>query len=331
MTTVAVAHEASRPTLSVRASMRAEVLAGLRRRQKELPPKLFYDERGSQLFDQICELEEYYPTRTELAITRAFTHEIAALVGPNCLLVEYGSGSSLKTRILLDRLVAPAAYVPIDISREHLLASAGRIAAAYPGLEVLPVAADYTADFTLPAPRRSPARVVTYFPGSTIGNLHPHEAVRLLGQIAVQVGVGGGLLIGVDLQKDRATLERAYDDAAGVTAAFNLNLLARLNRELGADFQLEQFQHRAVYNEQLHRIEMHLVSLRPQLAHVGDVQFAFAQGEHILTECSYKYTLAGFATLARRAGFTVRRAWTDAAGRFSVQYLTKEKPSQATA
>jgi dimethylhistidine N-methyltransferase len=286
-----------------RASIRDEVLGGLRRRPKELPPKLFYDERGSQLFDQICELEEYYPTRTEMAIMQAHAHEMAALVGPDSLLIEYGSGSSLKTRLLLDCLAAPAGYVPIDISREHLLRSAERLAAAYPAIEILPVWADYTAGLTLPRPARRVARAVAYFPGSTIGNCHPHEAVRLLRQIAELVGPGGGLLIGVDLQKDRATLERAYDDRAGVTAAFNLNMLARINRELGADFRLDQFRHRALYNEQVDRIEMHLISQRSQLVDVDGVSIAFDAGESILTECSYKYSVAAFGALAHAGGF----------------------------
>lgn len=198
-----------------------------------LPPKLFYDERGSQLFDQICELHEYYPTRTEMAIMSAHADEMATLIGPDSLLVEYGSGSSLKTRILLDHLVAPCGYMPIDISREHLLRSAERLAAAYPDIEILPVWADYTAGLTLPRPARKMARAVAYFLSSTIGNCHPHEVVRLLRQIAELVGPGGGLLIGVNLQKDRATLERAYNDREGVTAAFNLNMLVRINRELG--------------------------------------------------------------------------------------------------
>ncbi|HEU5102881.1 MAG TPA: L-histidine N(alpha)-methyltransferase [Roseiflexaceae bacterium] len=303
------------------ASIRDEVLDGLRRTPKELPPKLFYDERGSQLFDQICELHEYYPTRTEVAIMQAHAHEMAALIGPDSLLVEYGSGSSLKTRILLDHLVAPGGYVPIDISREHLLRSAERLAAAYPDIEILPVWADYTAGLTLPHPARRVARAVAYFPGSTIGNCHPHEAVQLLRQIAELVGPGGGLLIGVDLQKDRATLERAYNDRAGVTAAFNLNMLARINRELGVTFRLEQFRHRALYNEQFQRIEMHLVSQRRQVVDIDGLTIAFEAGESILTECSYKYSLESFGALARVGGFEITHVWTDPQRLFSVQYL----------
>jgi len=301
--------------------IRGEVLRGLRRQSKELPPKLFYDERGSQLFDQICELEEYYPTRTEMAIMRAHALDMAMLIGPDCLLVEYGSGSSLKTHILLDHLIAPSGYVPVDISREHLLRSAERLALSYPGIEILPLWADYTAGFALPRPARPQARAVAYFPGSTIGNCHPHEAVRLLRQIAGLVGPGGGLLIGVDLRKDRATLELAYNDRAGVTAAFNLNMLARINRELGANFQLDQFRHRALYNEQSDRIEMHLVSQRGQLVDVGGVSIAFGAGESILTECSYKYSVESFGALARVGGFEITHVWTDPRRLFSVQYL----------
>ncbi|HVF11165.1 MAG TPA: L-histidine N(alpha)-methyltransferase, partial [Abditibacteriaceae bacterium] len=238
---------------------REEVLHGLQQPQKELPCKYFYDERGSHLFDQICRLEEYYPTRTELAIMQEHAGAMAQLLGRGCLLIEYGSGSSLKTRVLLDHLAAPAAYVPIDISRAHLMRSAGRLAAAYPGLKVLPVCADYTTDFTLPTCHRPIARKAVYFPGSTIGNFDPTQAQNFLCHIAEICGVGGGLLIGIDLKKDACILEPAYNDARGVTAAFNLNLLRRINRELGADFQLDRFQHYAFYNEELGRIEMHLV------------------------------------------------------------------------
>jgi L-histidine N-alpha-methyltransferase len=307
---------------SQQASIRGEVLGGLTREPKELPPKLFYDARGSQLFDQICELEEYYPTRTELAIMRAHATEMATLIGPDGLLVEYGSGSSLKTRILLDHLVAPAGYVPVDISCEHLLRSADSLAADYPHVQVVPVWADYTAGFTLPRPEQRPARAVVYFPGSTIGNCHPIEAVQLLRQIAQLVGPGGGLLIGVDLQKDRATLELAYNDRAGVTAVFNLNMLARINRELGADFQLDLFHHIARYNDHFARIEMHLVSQCAQTVDIGGVPIAFSEGERILTECSYKYTVESFGALARVGGFEITHVWTDPRRLFSVQYLT---------
>lgn len=303
-------------------SIRDEVLRGLSLPQKELPPKLFYDEQGSRLFDQITELEEYYPTRTELAITRTYAGEMAELIGSDSLLVEYGSGSSVKTRILLDHLPDLACYMPVDISEAHLHSSAAALAAVYPHLNIRPVCADYTAPFLLPALSPAPRRTVVYFPGSTIGNLHDDEAVRLLRQMAGLVGADGGLLIGADLQKDRGVLERAYNDAAGVTAAFNLNILARLNRELGATFRLAHFEHRAFYNEAHHRIEMHLVSTQAQTVLVDGMLIHFAAGETIHTECSYKYSLESFAAMAAQAGLRVCQVWTDPQAWFSVQYLT---------
>jgi dimethylhistidine N-methyltransferase len=301
--------------------MRAEVLAGLRRRRKRLPCKYFYDARGSLLFDQICELDEYYLTRTELAIMHAHAGEMAAAIGGSALLIEYGSGSSTKTRVLLDHLREPAAYVPIDISGEHLRLSAGSLAAAYPGLDVLPVCADYTTRFHLPEPDEQPARRIVYFPGSTIGNFEPADALAFLRGIARVCGPGGGLLIGVDLKKDPAVLHAAYNDARRVTAAFNLNLLARLNRELGADFDLSAFAHYAFYNPRRGRIEMHLLSQRRQEVNLGGETIEFAEGESVFTESSYKYTPADFAALAREAGFTAQQVWTDRDHRFSVQYL----------
>jgi L-histidine Nalpha-methyltransferase len=302
-------------------SFRDEVVAGLRKPRKELPSKFFYDEEGSRLFEAITELEEYYPTRTELGIMRAHAGDMAALLGPDALLVEYGSGSSLKTRILLDHLRRPAAYVPLDISGAHLAQSAAALAAAYPDLEVLPVCADYTATFALPAPTRPAARTVVYFPGSTIGNFDPGPARRFLEHVAEVAGPGGGLLIGVDLRKDPVRLHAAYNDARGVTAAFNLNLLARVNRELEGDFALAAFRHYAFYNPTDRRIEMHLVSLREQRARVGDEEFAFSVGESIWTESSYKYSLDDFARLAEATGWAVERVWTDREALFSVQYL----------
>jgi len=297
------------------------VWAGLGGARKTLPCKYLYDARGSQLFERICELAEYYPTRTELAIMEAHAGEMARRLGPRCLLVEYGSGSSRKTRLLLDRLEAPAGYVPIDISRDALAASVRALAEAYPDLEVLPVCADYTEPIELPVPSRPAARRGVYFPGSTIGNFSPAEAQRFLARMARVAGRGGAILIGVDLRKDRRTLERAYDDASGVTAAFNLNLLSRLNRELGADFDPGRFAHRAVWNEAAGRVEMHLVSRTRQSVSVAGRRFAFAAGESIHTENSYKYTLEQFARLAAGAGLTVERVWTDPRERFSVQYL----------
>jgi dimethylhistidine N-methyltransferase len=298
----------------------ADLLEGLSRPQKSIPCKYFYDARGSALFDRICELEEYYPTRTEVAILRRCAPELAAAVGPRCALVEYGSGSSTKTRLLLDHLADPAAYVPVDISRAHLLRAARALALRYPRLRVLPVCVDFTRPFSLPRVARA-ARRAAFFPGSTIGNFAPAEARKFLAQVAEQCAPGGALVIGVDLVKPRAILERAYDDAGGVTAQFNRNLLRRANRELGADFALDQFAHRALWNAAEARIEMHLVSRRAQVVRVAGRRIPFARGETIHTENSYKYELGRFAALARSAGFEVERAFTDPEGLFSVQCL----------
>jgi len=303
-------------------SLRDEVLQGLRTPRKELPAKLFYDEHGSQLFDQICDLEEYYLTRAEIAIMREHAGEIAALIGERCLLVEYGSGSSKKTRILLDHLRDPAAYIAIDISKEHLIRSASGLAGSYPGLEVIAVRADYTTACELPSIHRPAATKVAFFPGSTIGNFYPREAVSFMKRIAELVEPGGGLLIGVDVKKDPAILNLAYNDRAGVTAEFNLNMLARINREFHADFRIDRFAHRAFYNAGQGRIEMHLVSRVEQTVRVDGTAFRFEQGESILTEISCKYAVEEFASLAAQAGFTVRQVWMDDRRHFSVQYLT---------
>ena len=300
---------------------RADVLRGLAAAAKEIPCKYFYDEAGSTLFDRICELDEYYPTRTELAIVHQHAGEIAALAGPASLLVEYGSGSSVKSRLLLDRLEVPAAYVPIDISREHLQNSAAALARDYPHLEVLPVCADFTRPLELPATARRPRRRVIYFPGSTIGNFTPEQAVPLLQRAARLGGTGSGMLLGVDLKKDPQILHAAYNDRHGVTAAFNLNLLVRINRELGADFRADQFWHHAFYNAPAGRVEMHLVSKVEQRVRVGNESFALAEGETIRTEFSYKYSPADLRQLAAAGGYEVRRVWTDERKYFSVLYL----------
>lgn len=303
---------------------REEVLSGLGRRPKTLPCKHLYDAHGSRLFDQICELEEYYPTRTELRIMQKNVGEMVECLGPRCLLVEYGSGSSIKTRILLDHMLDPAAYVPIDISREHLADSAARLREAYPNLEIVPFCADYTATFDLPDPAVEYERAIVYFPGSTIGNFDPSEARRFLRRMASVAGPGGALLIGVDLRKDRSILEAAYDDARGVTAAFNKNLLTRINRELGGAFDLDAFEHEAIYNVEEGRVEMYLVSLIDQHVRVDGELVGFERGERICTEHSYKYTLTGFADLALAGGFRVKRVWTDPENYFSVQYCVVE-------
>lgn len=300
---------------------RAEILAGLKSTPKRLSPKFFYDETGSALFDEICEQPEYYPTRTELAIMQAHAPDMAAALGSGVMVVELGSGSSVKIRLLLDALDRPSAYVPVDISREHLAQAAQRINEAYPSLEVLPVSADFTQPFRLPRARQRAQRVVVYFPGSTIGNFEPMAALRLLEMIRMRVGEGGGLLVGVDLKKEAALLNAAYNDAAGVTARFNRNILAHINHVADARFDPERFEHRAFYNPSQGRIEMHLVSPVAQRIRVAREMIEFAAGESIHTENSYKYSLPEFASLANRAGFVVDGLWTDARQLFSVQLL----------
>lgn len=300
---------------------RADVLNGLSASPKCLPCKHFYDRRGSELFDRICELPEYYPTRTELAIMRRHAPAIAEAIGPGVALVEYGSGSSTKTRLLLDALIEPVAYVPVDISAEHLHATAERLAVAYPAIDVAPLAADFTEPLRLPPLPREPSHAAVYFPGSTIGNFEPPAALSLLRRMGALVGEGGGLVIGVDLQKERDILEAAYNDAAGVTAAFNKNLLARINRELDADLDPEAFAHHAVYDERHGRISLSLVSRVDQTATIEGESFSFAAGEAIHTEHSHKHTVDGFAALAAGAGFELRRAWTDDRDWFAVLHL----------
>ncbi|HEX4204870.1 MAG TPA: L-histidine N(alpha)-methyltransferase [Ktedonobacteraceae bacterium] len=302
-------------------TFRQDVLQGLHKSCKELASKYFYDETGSQLFDQICELDEYYVTRTEQLIMREQMPHIAALLGEQCMLIEYGSGSSIKTRQLLDHLVRPAVYVPIDIAKTHLRNTAAALARDYPTLEILPICADYTSDFALPQPKHAVARKVAYYPGSTIGNFDPPQAISFLMRIARACGVGGGLLIGVDLKKDGNVLHRAYNDGQGVTARFNLHLLERINQEFTPGFPVDQFRHYAFYNPRHGRVEMHLMSVQPQRVQLDDQTIMFAQGETIWTESSYKYTLDEFAHVAGEAGFAVEHTWLDPQRLFSVQYL----------
>lgn len=309
---------AADPTSSSDA-FRHAVLEGLARAPAAVPCKFLYDARGSELFEQICTLEEYYPTRTETAIMQAYVTAMAAAVGPHALVVEYGSGSSRKTTLLLDALEAPAGYVPIDISPSALAAAAARLRARYPALPIHPVSADYTEPLTLPAEVPGAGRRLVYFPGSTVGNFEPRRVVPFLRRMARLVGEGGFLLIGVDLRKDVRVLEAAYDDREGVTAAFNKNLLRRINRELDADFDLDGFAHQALYDTERHCIEMRLVSRAGQRVHVGGETFEFAEGDYIRTERSYKYSFAAFERLAREAGFVPADAWTDAGELFSVQ------------
>lgn len=302
-----------------------EVIQGLSKTQKTLPCKYFYDERGSLLFDKICDLDEYYPTRTELRIMQKHAEDIVEHLGSRCLLIEFGSGSSLKTRTLLDHMREPAAYVPVDISREHLMKSVQSLAEAYPQVEILPVCADFHEVFDVPEPQRAPHRRVVYNPGSTIGNCTPDEAVVMLGGVAELCGEGGGLLIGVDLKKDIAILERAYNDKQGVTAAFNLNILRRINSELDADFELDDFRHKAIYNEALGRVEMHLISKHKQTVTIRGERIEFEAGESIHTENSHKYHHDDFVQLATQAGWSPQRVWVDEQQLFSVHYLTVDR------
>lgn len=298
-----------------------DVRRGLCGATKSLPCKYFYDELGSKMFDQICELDEYYLTRTELEIMETYADSMAYQIGARVMLVEYGSGSSIKTRILLDALQEPVAYVPVDISEEHLLQTAETLRAAYSEIQILPVMADFTKEFQLPTYDRSPSHVALYFPGSTIGNFAPSEAGQLLRLMSHLLGVGGGLLIGIDLQKKVSVIEAAYNDADGITADFNLNLLTRINSELEGEFKLEQFEHKAVYNADKHRMEISILSLCDQQVRIGDQKFEFQRHEEILTEYSHKYTIEGFARFAAQFGFSLHKSWTDERGYFGILHL----------
>ena len=302
----------------------AMLIDGLRQPQKMISPKWFYDETGSKLFDDITQQPEYYLTDTELAIMETHIDEMTGRIGRDASLIEFGAGSSLKTRLLLEHMDAPAAYVPVDISEEHLLESQQSIQADFPDIEVLPVAADFLHPFDLPNPRTMPRRNIVYFPGSTIGNFEDDDALDLMRVMHAEAGEGGALLIGVDLQKDAAVIDAAYNDSAGVTAEFNLNMLRHLNRVFGSDFDLDAFTHRATYRPEEGRVVVELVSTRDQEANVGDARISFANGESIITEYSHKYTLDGFAALARQAGFNVEQVWTDPREWFSVQYCTRK-------
>ena len=297
------------------------VLEGLSRPQPAIPCRFLYDERGSALFDRICELEEYYPTRTETAILARHGRDIAALAGPEAQLIELGSGSSVKVRLLLQAMDRPAAYVAVDISREHLRRAAQALAADFPGVAVIAVCADYAEGFPLPEVA-APGRRIAFFPGSTIGNLEPEEALAFLRRWCRRLGPDAAMAVGVDLKKDARVLHAAYDDSLGVTAAFSLNLLARANAELGADFDLEGFVHEARYDEDRGRVEIHLRSLKDQTVQVAGRRFGFARGDRLHVEHSYKYAVGEFQDLARRAGFSAGPVFTDPAGLFSVHYLT---------
>jgi len=301
-----------------------DCLKGLSQNPKSLPCKYFYDERGSQLFDQICETEAYYVTRTETALMQQYTGEMGECLASGVKLVEFGSGSSLKTRYLLEELIAPAAYVPVDISKEHLLKSAERISEEFSEIEVLPVCADFTQSFELPESTVQTTHNAVYFPGSTIGNFEPNEALGLLHSIADLCGNEGGLLIGIDLQKEAAILENAYDDPDGVTAQFNLNLLHRMNRELDAGIDVGQFEHHVQYNEQQGRVEIYLRCCDEQTIDLQSTQVRVEPGELIHTENSHKYTISGFSELAAQAGWKLRKSWSDSRSYFAVLHFVCE-------
>lgn len=301
-----------------------DVLTGLAASPKAIPSKYFYDEEGSRLFDRICELDAYYPTRTELSILRDNGREIIERIGDGAVLVEPGAGALTKVRTLLDFADGKLkAYVPLDISGDHLIEASDKLAADYPEVKIIPIVADFSKPFDLDA-KVPPGRRVGFFPGSTIGNFTPEQARGFLTRLLALLGPGSGLVIGVDLQKDTQVLEAAYDDPEGVTAAFNLNLLKRINRELGGDFVLERFAHKAIYNRAQSRIEMHLVSLATQTVTVEGQSFAVAEGETIHTENSCKYTVEGFAALAEEAGWRAERVWTDGKELFSVHVLAAQ-------
>jgi dimethylhistidine N-methyltransferase len=307
-------------------SFHEDVVAGLSLPQKSLPPKYFYDAKGSRLFERICRLAEYYPTRTELRLTRNRVGEIARFAGKDSVLIEYGTGEGLKTRVLI-RALRPSVYIPIDISAEALARAAGRLQGEFPRLEIAPVRGDFSRPLKIPffaQKQKTAGRRVVYFPGSTIGNLTPDEAHAFLRMTRGQVGPKGAMLVGVDLKKDPVVLHRAYNDSRGVTAAFNLNLLERINRELEGDFDLRRWQHYAFYNAALGRIEMHLASLASQSVNIGDHRFGFERGETIHTENSYKYSVAEFQALAARGGFKPVKVWTDSAQFFSLHGLTAD-------
>jgi dimethylhistidine N-methyltransferase len=299
----------------------ADVIAGLSSNPRTLPCKYFYDERGAALFQKICELREYYITRSELDILDRNRAEIASHLGANIELIGLGTGAGTKTRILIEALESPSVYIPVDISEKQLRESTALFQKIFPDLEILPVCADYLQPVVLPSSSRKAARNIVYFPGSTIGNFQPTEAEEFLRRVANVCRQNGGLLIGADLKKDPHVLEAAYNDSTGVTAQFNLNLLDRINRELGADFDLDQWRHRAIYNSDAGRIEMHLISEIDQFVHVDERKFHFRRGGKIITEFSYKYAPEEFAAVAGKAGFEFVRMWTDDARLFGVFYL----------
>ncbi len=298
-----------------------EILVGLSKEQKELPCKLFYDKKGSELFDQITTLPEYYPTRTEIGIIKSNIDEIASCIGKNSLLVELGSGSSMKIRLLLGGIKEISAYVPLDISYSHLIESTNALSKDFPDIRIIPLCVDYTKPFEFPKFDFKWEKLVVFYPGSTIGNFHPSYAKKFLANVAKRTGKGSGLLIGVDLKKDKAVIENAYNDTKGITAEFNLNILCRLNSDIGFNFDTDKWEHSAVYNENQGRIEMHLVSLTNQRVSHNGTRISFDKDESIITEYSYKYSLDEFEDLIKDY-YRVQKVWVDSNKRFSLQYLS---------
>ncbi len=303
----------------------SNVVHGLGQLEKQLPCKYFYDERGSELFDRICELDEYYLSRTEQAIMDIHAKDMSLQLGERIMLVEFGSGSSTKTHALLENLTHPSAYVPVDISEDHLMKTVIGLQEKFPRIEIFPIVADFTQPFELPQPASPPSHTAVYFPGSTIGNFEPLGVKQLLSGIAARVGHDGGLLIGIDLQKESSIIHAAYNDSKGVTDQFNLNILNRINVELGANFDIHQFEHLAFYNQVMERIELYIVSRCDQSVKIGSQTFVFTEGERIFTEYSHKYSIEGFAELAGGAGFTLKQFWTDKQALFAVLYLVHKK------
>jgi len=297
----------------------SQILDGLKNKQKKISPKFFYDQKGSQIFDQITDLPEYYLTRTEKKILENNLQDIANCIDEGCLLIDPGSGSCEKVKILLDK-IKPSIYIPMEISKSHLKSSSENLSKEYPWLDIHAVCVDFTVTDELPFTSEN-VQKVAFFPGSTIGNFEPEEAISILKNIATMVGSGGGLLIGVDLKKDKSTLEAAYSDEAGITAEFNYNLLTRINRELDANFLLDKFNHHAFYNKEHDRMESHLVSQCQQTVIINSHSFEFLSGESIHTENSYKYSIEEFNTIASQAGFRDKKVWTDSDDLFSVHYL----------
>jgi L-histidine N-alpha-methyltransferase len=304
-------------------SFRDAVLAGLSNVPKSLPCKFFYDARGSALFEAICEVPEYYLTRTELGILETHAPAIAERIGPYCRLIELGSGASRKVRLLLNALEMPLAYIPVDISRDFLRGAAASIAADFPDLEVVAVCTDYTRPFALPSISGPAGKCVGFFPGSTIGNFEPDAVVAFLAHCGRLLGPGAEMLIGADVKKDKALLDAAYNDSEGLNAAFNLNLLHRISKELDSDIVIDDFAHVAFYNPDEGRVELYIRSLKDQSVVIAGRRFSFAAGEMIHTENSYKYAIPEFRALAVRAGFSALDTWTDADGKFSVHYLRR--------